>query len=238
MRDYYYLTELDKSPYEICLADALHLGATNRLPVYVFFNSYITMTATSTGKEVEDSNVYLLMPIKVLSSMEKLLVEKTRCALNLVYAFADHRYSGNFSSQTSSKQACQNPVPVKLLTDLPADFGTHRPFISTTDLLCVSEDLEKLVKKGDIKYQSRRNDDLPENFRAMHDAFENGELRDVEALLIAWGKFWKNADKTDKDTWPRKNEVTNWLIEKGLSAKNADSGATIIKPQWAKDQGR
>jgi len=59
----------------------------------------------------------------------------------------------------------------------------------------------------------------------------------LEALILAWRKNWKNADPTDRSTCPKKESVKGWLMEQGLSAKNADAGATIIKPQWATDKG-
>lgn len=59
----------------------------------------------------------------------------------------------------------------------------------------------------------------------------------LEALTLAWRKNWKNADPTDRSGCPKKDSVKAWLIEQGLSAKNADAGATIIKPQWASDKG-
>lgn len=59
----------------------------------------------------------------------------------------------------------------------------------------------------------------------------------LEALTIAWRKYWQNADPTDRTACPRKPDVVAWLIEQGFSAKNADAGATIIKPQWAIEKG-
>lgn len=59
----------------------------------------------------------------------------------------------------------------------------------------------------------------------------------LEALTIAWRKYWQNADPTDRTACPKKPDVVAWLIAQGFSAKNADAGATIIKPQWAIDKG-
>ena len=46
-------------------------------------------------------------------------------------------------------------------------------------------------------------------------------------------KFWANADRDDRTTHPKKNDVVAWLIQRGFSQKLADSGATIIRPDWA-----
>ncbi|WP_018403091.1 hypothetical protein [Marinobacter gelidimuriae] len=59
----------------------------------------------------------------------------------------------------------------------------------------------------------------------------------LEALTLAWRKNWKNADPADRSTCPKKESVKDWLMGQGFSAKNADAGATIIKPQWATDKG-
>ena len=45
-------------------------------------------------------------------------------------------------------------------------------------------------------------------------------------------KFWVNADRDDRSTHPSKNEVVAWLMDHGFSQKQADSGATIIRPEW------
>jgi hypothetical protein len=59
----------------------------------------------------------------------------------------------------------------------------------------------------------------------------------LETLTLAWRRNWKNADPTDRSGCPKKDSVKAWLMDQGLSAKNADAGATIIKPQWAIDKG-
>jgi hypothetical protein len=56
----------------------------------------------------------------------------------------------------------------------------------------------------------------------------------LEALILAWRKRWKNADRHDRSTHPKKDTVKSWLIEQGLSDRTADAGATIITPDWKK----
>jgi hypothetical protein len=56
----------------------------------------------------------------------------------------------------------------------------------------------------------------------------------LEALILAWRKNWKNADRHDRSTHPKKDTVKSWLIEQGLSDRTADAGATIITPDWKK----
>ena len=52
-------------------------------------------------------------------------------------------------------------------------------------------------------------------------------------LNQAAAKFWANADKDDRSTHPKKSDVVAWLIEHGFSQIKAESGATIIRPEWA-----
>ncbi len=57
---------------------------------------------------------------------------------------------------------------------------------------------------------------------------------DLDILVTAWKKWWKNVDRRDRSSYPAKVTVKNWLMEQGLSDKTADAGATIITPEWKK----
>lgn len=46
-------------------------------------------------------------------------------------------------------------------------------------------------------------------------------------------KFWANADKDDKETHPKKQDVIDWLKLQGFSKISAEQGAVIIRPEWA-----
>ncbi len=52
-------------------------------------------------------------------------------------------------------------------------------------------------------------------------------------LNQAAAKFWANASRDDRTTHPSKTNVVAWLLERGFSQKLADSGATIVRPEWA-----
>jgi hypothetical protein len=90
-----------------------------------------------------------------------------------------------------------------------------------------------------------RRDELQRFANSLNEAQENigtdSEKQEyppnLDALILAWRKFWKNADRTDRTACPKKEDVKAWLIDQGLSAKCADAGATTIKPQWAGDKG-
>lgn len=55
----------------------------------------------------------------------------------------------------------------------------------------------------------------------------------LSILNQAATKFWANADKNDRSTHPKKSDVVAWLVEHGFSQITAESGSTIIRPEWA-----
>lgn len=66
------------------------------------------------------------------------------------------------------------------------------------------------------------------------ETIERAHVSDNLAILHqAATRFWANADRNDRTTHPSKADVVAWLIERGFSQKLADSGATIIRPEWA-----
>jgi hypothetical protein len=63
---------------------------------------------------------------------------------------------------------------------------------------------------------------------------ESVELPESLAKLNeGYVKFWANADPLEKDTHPKNQEVTDWLIKQGFSGISAKQGATLIRPEWA-----
>ncbi|QSP95071.1 hypothetical protein LPB19_01215 [Marinobacter salinisoli] len=68
--------------------------------------------------------------------------------------------------------------------------------------------------------------------------FDRSELpSQIEALILAHLKYWKNANRNERQDCPKKEDVKAWLMEQGLSAKLADAGSTFAKPDWAIDKG-
>jgi hypothetical protein len=54
------------------------------------------------------------------------------------------------------------------------------------------------------------------------------------ALEQASYKFWINALRDEKDSWPNTLNIVEWLVkEKGFSVSLAEKGASIIRPEWA-----
>jgi hypothetical protein len=57
--------------------------------------------------------------------------------------------------------------------------------------------------------------------------------RNLQLLIQASDRFWKNANPEDSDTQPTNERVAEWLRERGMSGRQAESGASIIRPEWA-----
>lgn len=73
-----------------------------------------------------------------------------------------------------------------------------------------------------------------ESINTQSAATSRAHVSDNLALLNqAAQKWWGNADRDDRSTHPTKSDVVAWLMEHGFSQITAESGATIIKPEWA-----
>lgn len=252
MKKYYYFPYLEDSLYRLSIDEALHFGATSRLPIYFYlaqtlagketvmipelmqdfedgeasrFSGQDTRKKVPIGTEYrrDFSDEFLRADLGTIRHFEK----NHYIQQPVISAYVDNRTLPIFDDLKAPRE--------QLLRHVQFRPGSQ-PHITLSELICFSDDLDTLVQQGIVERREDQTEKLSQNFRAIHDAIANGELREVEALFLAWGKFWKNADRADKDTWTKKSEVTNWLTEQGLSAKLADSGATMIKPQWAKDQ--
>jgi len=65
-------------------------------------------------------------------------------------------------------------------------------------------------------------------------ATSRAHVSDKLAILNqAAAKFWANADRDDPTSQPKKQDVVSWLMDRDFSKITAESGATIIKPEWA-----
>ena len=63
------------------------------------------------------------------------------------------------------------------------------------------------------------------------------ESNQLIALNSASLKFWRNADQSDKGTWPKTQDIIDFLIAHGFSKTLAIKGASIARPEWA-ESGR
>ena len=250
MREYYFLTGLQDSPYDLTMADALHLGATcSGLGIYSFIDQTVFMDSLDAFQTRKDSGFFIQLPPQTITAFEKMLFKGKSTFesmfgsddpghVRLNFAFIDERYTGSIPIGSPFNPEPDRPFKVELSTinpEMAPAFGaTPGPTITLSDLLCWTDDLEKLADKGRVK---RRADDTSPAASDRPDPDRQQYPPHLEALTIAWRKFWKNADPTDRTACPKKTDVVDWLIDQGFSAKSADAGATIIKPQWARDKG-
>jgi hypothetical protein len=69
-------------------------------------------------------------------------------------------------------------------------------------------------------------------FQAINHTHKN-QSNDLKILMAASVRFWADADLDDRDSQNTNAVVSEWLMEKGFSRRNADAGATIIRPKGA-----
>ncbi|WP_373190472.1 hypothetical protein [Halomonas sp.] len=240
MREYYYLTGLKDSPYDLTMADALHLGACCTLNVYAFIEQVALMESRDTGTRVKQAGMYLRILGETLTTIEKGLSKGRQQEVFVRRAILDTRHKAPIGFGNPFAGERRESIAVDLYEDVP-EYRFHLlhevipvPQIGPEDLLCLVDDLESLVNQGLIK---RRADDTGTAASDQPAAEHQDYPPQLRALMVAWRTHWGNADPDDRTTCPKKSDVVDWLIERGFSAKNADAGATIIKPQWARDKG-
>ena len=57
--------------------------------------------------------------------------------------------------------------------------------------------------------------------------------KELKILNEASKKWWSNADPEEKGTHTKQEIVEQWLINNGFSKNKAETGASIIRPEWA-----
>ena len=105
--------------------------------------------------------------------------------------------------------------------DLDDMFDYSPVCLNTKDLLIPAMDLLSLVSKGPSEGAMAANNP---DYKSM-------DLRQLNRAAL---KFWGNASSQDPSACPKQVDVVIWLKEQGLSQRNAEAGATIIRPEWAK----
>jgi hypothetical protein len=241
MRNYYYLSQLDESPYRLSISDALHLGSTERLVIYAFVPEQIAIKVEDIDEWNLVNSVYLGIPGYLTGALERevikaqsplsdpkdsLTVLRQHHTLNRA-TIAD-KYAGLTAFPTLEPRE-----PFYISVSHPNERDLRRPgsdyTVCLADLLVWTEDLDRLVKYDHIqRHSSTENRGVPA------DDDRQDYPPDLDALVIAWRKWWKNANRHDRSTHPKKDTVKSWLIEQGLSDRTADAGATIITPDWKK----
>lgn len=162
MREYYYLIGLDKSPYNISLADVLHFGAASDFKVYAYITERTQMEYAATGQTIEDDSMFLNIPASTIGAMEKdflsaqtpledffgpgRTVQRSR---SLTHALIDDKYTGviPFGSPFNPQPNEYSLVEIYI----PNTGCSQYPSITVADLVCWTDDLERLVKRGHIQ---------------------------------------------------------------------------------------
>lgn len=243
MREYYFLFELEGSQYNLSSSEGLHLAATGRLPSYVYVHDQIYLTELEQGLVLGADSFYLRIPESSLRTIEKWVISRLHSAdqssnqgaeppkkFKLKEIFVDVRYSGKLPGNPMPYDYSHpevNPTPLHISNPDLTSFQ-----FSPSELIFWTEDLDALVRQGLVQ-RFKSNSDQERSIDAERQEYPPH----LEALVIAWRKYWKNADRSDRSTCPKKDDVEAWLIGQGLSQKTASAGATIIKPQWANDKG-
>lgn len=104
------------------------------------------------------------------------------------------------------------------------------------------KDEQTRVKIADfVAFADKKGWELPEKFPRPNSAplekpttSRDHVSKKLERLNIAADRFWRNADRDDRETHPTNAAVAAWLMKHGFSAVLADKAATIIRPEWAK----
>ena len=101
----------------------------------------------------------------------------------------------------------------------PIVVGRHTIFFKRADIEVI-RDQEMQPKAGSVK-------DLLE---PLHHSYLSKKL---EALIAASRYWWANADRDDPSTHPDMQDISSWLVDRGLTRSLADKATTIIRPEWA-----
>lgn len=113
------------------------------------------------------------------------------------------------------------------------------PRIAKTTLAALPDDTFMGITRADLDLLLADHAGAPADGQLHQRLIAGEQLPDELDILIAgWRRFWKNSSPRDKGSWPTKPHVERWLKDNGLSGKNADAGATMISPDWARKGGR
>ena len=121
---------------------------------------------------------------------------------------------------------------------LRTDKSKHIGKLSLEDGLFVTTTPKRLKKWLASKERRARffDDDTLTSFEASKEVKPTSHSNVSEQLSYlnqASSKYWENADPSNRGTHPLNSTVAAFLVKRGFSATLADSGATIIRPEWA-----
>ncbi len=137
-------------------------------------------------------------------------------------------------------EQCMNPQTKKVadieLSESSSDFSMM--FVYQADLLDAEEIIFPAEHKKNTDKESTINFENESN-NTVRDSSTGGHIDhyyihpntspQLRHLLEANNRFWKNYDPSDKETAPTKNQVVEWLKDKGYSGSGAKSMDTILR---------
>lgn len=169
MRDYYYLLELDESPYILSARDALHMASSGEMASYTFISEEIALTDPDTGIFTTDQSFYLRIPSNALQVPEKDFVRdqrntrgrevytpQTSTRYVLTSGYLDEKYYGVISGPPPIEKYGEHEQSLLLFRISTTAF---KPFeFSLDDIIVWTDELEHLADFGHIQRRKPKPD--------------------------------------------------------------------------------
>jgi len=97
-----------------------------------------------------------------------------------------------------------------------------------------TEELDKFKKSLNFNLYRLTAKDLPADYQRQ-DILRAYESFKLDKMFVAASKFWFTAliDKNDNRTYPKVEEIVNWLVDQGFTTTQAKQAASLIRPEWA-----
>lgn len=165
-RDYYRLVDLDKSPFNLSLEDALYLGSSGALSVYVRVTERVELSSrVKKSDPIYGEGFFLRLETVDLARIENDHLAGKHDPLSIHRGIVDKRYSEDlhipdpipFTPFVRSTKE-QHKVCISTYSGYLDEPGYHSAFyFQKCELLCFTEDLEQLPgieqDKDEIKLQ-------------------------------------------------------------------------------------
>lgn len=152
MRRYYYLSQLESSPFDVSIEDALHLGATGKLKVYVFVERVVQITDVMNGKAFTSGDFFLQVQASHLAEIEKQYVswssqaacvrEKTsglNTSFEITAGIIDDKFDGGEPFKSLPIEGMNRPCMVTV-----QDVQNNPVTRYSSEMLCWSDDLRQV----------------------------------------------------------------------------------------------
>lgn len=218
VRKHYYLTSIQRHFLNLKGSDVLHLGVIGELPIYVYMDE--PAQASRKGEMRLIKFAFVRLTQEVLASLEKI---PTGLPVKMSAVILDHRcWNANEVSTCGSSKSWPSESNYYY-------FKTPQPEINSRNLLCFSDDLERLANEVQFKRSSEQPNAQTDNLGPMPKHMS----KQLDLAITASRRWWDNVDRYDKDTWPGNKEIIAWLLDQGMEKSRAEKVPSIIRPDWA-----